>query len=325
VVVFHAFQWLDDQFWIGAAGVDLFFVISGFIIWTVSAGRESQPASFVWRRFTRVAPAYWVMTGLVAVVALADPAFLPQVAVTPRHLALSLAFIQHADPYGRAFPLLPPGWTLNYEAVFYLIVAAALLAPQMVRLGLVIAALAAIAALGFLDPPLYGMGANLMMLEFAAGAWLGHRFLEGRRAPAAAGLALAGLGLLALAGLYVGGVHGGFWRELVRPILWGAPATMIVAGAVIAEQGGRLRVPRALVRLGDASYAIYLCHMPATALIAHTLGVRPAALFVPIAATASIAAGFGFHFALEKPLIAACRSWPGRLAALRPARSEAAP
>ena len=312
VVVFHAFQWLDDQFWVGAAGVDVFFIISGFIIWTVSAGRESSPASFAWRRFTRVAPAYWLMTLAVAAIALADPAFLPQVSVTPPHLVLSLAFIPHHDPHGLVFPLLPPGWTLNYEAMFYVIVAAALVAPARLRFALVLAALAGVAAFGLAYPPAYGMGANLMMAEFAAGAWLGRRYMQKRRIEAGAGAVFAAIGLAAFTGLYLGGVHGSVFVEFFRPILWGAPAALIVAGAVAMEQGRAIRAPALLERLGDASYAIYLCHMPATALVAHTLGTRPEGVFVPAAALASIAAGFGFHFAVEKPLIAACRALPRR-------------
>jgi len=314
VVVFHAFQWLDDQFWIGAAGVDVFFVISGFIIWTVSAGREASPASFAWRRFTRVAPAYWLMTFVVAAIALADPAFLPQVSVTAAHLLLSLAFVPHHDPHGLVFPLLPPGWTLNYEAIFYLIVAAALFAPGRLRFALVLAALAGVAAFGLTYPPAYGLGANLMMAEFAAGAWLGWRYMRGRRIEAGAGAVFAAVGVAVFAGLYLGHVHGSVFVEFFRPILWGAPAALIVAGAVAMERGWNLRTPALLERLGDASYAVYLCHMPATALVAHTLGTRPEAVFVPAAVLVSIGAGFGFHFGVEKPLIAAFRALPHRFA-----------
>ncbi len=312
MVVFHALQWLDDRFWIGAAGVDVFFVISGFIIWTVAMGRESRPGPFLWRRFTRVAPAYWLVTGVVAVVALADPLFLPQVSVTPRHLLLSLAFIQHTDPNGLVFPVLPPGWTLNYEAIFYVSVAATLLAPARFRFALILAAMAGICLFGFLDPPAYGLAANPMLLQFAAGAWLGRRYMLGRRIEPAAGLIFAAIGLAVLVAMYLTG----FRNEFFRPLLWGAPAFMLVAGAVAMEQGWRPKVPAVFVRLGDASYAIYLCHMPVTAIVAHTLGPHSAAFFVCVAVLASTTAGLIFHLFVEKPLIAVCRAVPGRLAAL---------
>jgi len=76
------------------------------------------------------------------------------------------------------------------------------------------------------------------------------------------------------------------------------------------ERGRRWLQP--LVGLGDASYAVYLCHMPAVALVAHTLGVHPAGLFVPAAVVVSIAVGVGFHLVVEKPLIAASRKAPIR-------------
>jgi len=311
VVVFHAFQWLDDQFWVGAAGVDVFFVISGFIIWTVVARGESQPGPFLWRRFTRVAPAYWLVTFVVAAIALADPMFLPQVAVSPRHLLLSLAFIQHTDPHGLVFPLLPPGWTLNYEAIFYVSFAAVLMAPERHRFVLLVAAMAAICAFGFLDPPMYGLAANPMLLQFAAGAWLGRRHMLRRWIEPGAGLVFAVLGLAGMTAMFLAG----FRNEFFRPLLWGLPAVMIVAGAVSLEEGGWFKVPGALVRPGDASYAIYLCHMPVTALVGHALGVRPAGLFVALAAVASVAVGLAFHHWVETPLIAAVRALPRRLAA----------
>ena len=301
VVVFHAFQWIDDRYWVGAAGVDLFFVISGFIIWTVGAGPESRPATFFWRRLTRVAPAYWLVTGVVAVIAAVWPMFLPQVSLSPRHLILSLLFIQHTDPNGLVFPVLPPGWSLNYEAVFYGLFTLTLFAPQRARFALLIAGLCAIVAFGFADPPAYGLGANPMMLQFAAGAWLAWRRERGRRIEPGAGLVFAALGAMAFA--VMGLTH--FRNEFFRPLLWGLPALMIVAGALALEAWRA--PPRWLVALGDASFAIYLCHLVTVAATAHLIGVHPVWLFVPAATLASLAAGIGFHHGIERPLIRLCR------------------
>lgn len=120
------------------------------------------------------------------------------------------------------------------------------------------------------------------------------------------------LGLAALTIMFLTG----FRNEFFRPLLWGLPAAMIVAGAISLEEAGHFKVPAALVRLGDASYAIYLCHMPVTALVGHALGVRPVGLFVVVAVIASTAVGIAFHLMVEKPLIAACRALPHRLAGL---------
>jgi exopolysaccharide production protein ExoZ len=133
--------------------------------------------------------------------------------------------------------------------------------------------------------------------------WLGKSLESGRLPGRARGLTLAVLGVGAFAVLEVSG----FINELWRPLLWGVPAALIVAGALSLE--ARVGVIRsgALETLGDASYAIYLVHLPATALIAHTLGYGRPWLFIPAAMAASIAAGLICHVWVEKPLLALLR------------------
>ena len=307
MVGYHAFQFQGDRFWIGAAGVDVFFVISGFIVWTQALKPSARAAGFLWRRITRIAPAYWLVTCVVAALATLWPRLLPEVVVSPANLALSLAFVPHEDPLGRVFPLLPPGWTLTYEAGFYGLVGLSLLAPTRARLALVVTVLAALSLVGFVAPPLYALDCNPMLLQFAAGAWLAHRQAQGRRLTPGAGLAFAGLGAGALAALWMAGLNDILWR----PLLWGLPALMIVAGALALEPVGARAPPRALVRLGDASYAVYLCHAPAVALVAAAVGAGDAWVFVPAAIAASLIAGFAFHRWVETPLIAAARALPG--------------
>ena len=314
VVLFHALQWESGGFEVGRAGVDVFFVISGVIMWLITADGAARPGAFLWRRVTRVAPLYWLATLGVAALALAWPAFLPEVLLGWRHLGLSLAFIPHFDPRGRPFPLLPPGWTLTYEAAFYLIFAAALLVPKRRRATAITAALFAIVAAGFLlSDPAYILGANPMLLEFAAGVWLGKRLETGRLPGPRWGFTLAALGVGAYAALEA--TH--FVNELWRPLLWGAPAAAIVAGALCLEARGAVPRSGALETLGDASYAIYLVHLPATALIAHTLGYGRPALFIPAALAASIAAGLICRAWVEKPLLRLLRGRPLRQSAAR--------
>ncbi len=311
VVAYHALQWADGGFDVGRAGVDVFFVISGFIMWHVTAGRAVAPLDFLWRRATRVAPLYWLATLGVLAVALARPDFLPEVRPGWAHLALSLAFIPHIDPRGLPFPTLPPGWTLTYEAAFYLIFAAALAAPRPWRGRLVTGALAAATAFGFLVPePFYFLGANPMLLQFAAGVGLGLA-VEHRALPKSA---LAGAALIVAAlGLWVAGQTGGMFTELWRPLLWGLPALLTVAGGLTLElrPGARPAPPRTarlITTLGDASYATYLLHLPATALVAHTLGWGRPWLFLPAAMAASLIAGLAARAWVEKPVLGFLRS-----------------
>ena len=305
IVAFHALQWRAGGFNVGRAGVDLFFVISGVIMWRVTGARESRPAQGLWRRITRVAPLYWLITLIVAGVAALSPMFLTNIHPDLGHLLLSLAFIPHIDPKGLPFPLLPLGWTLNYEAVFYLVFAAALFAPRRAQAWIVGAALFAIVAAGvILTDPVYILGANPLMFEFAGGLAVANLAdmgaLPGRRG----GWALIAAGL---AGLAIPALLGAF-SELGRPFIWGIPAAAIVAGALAIEQDGGVPNWPALMLLGDASYALYLIHQPAQALVAHTLGYSNTWLFIPVALIASIAAGVACHRLVELPLIRLARS-----------------
>lgn len=311
VMLFHAFQWRTSAFNVGRAGVDLFFVISGVIMWRITAQREGRPAAFLWARLTRVAPLYWLVTLTMAAVAVLWPAFLPNVHPGLSHLLLSLAFVPHLDPTGLPFPLLPPGWTLNYEAIFYLVFAAALFAPRRRQAWIVVAVLFLIVAAGLiLDDPVYILGANPLLWEFAAGIAVAI-LVETDAAPHPRG----GWTLIAagFAGLAVPALLGQF-SELGRPFIWGIPAGVIVFGALALERAEVSPDWPWLASLGDASYATYLVHLPAQALVAHTLGTTNEWLFVPTALAVSIAAGVACHRWLETPLIAWVRGRQGAMA-----------
>jgi exopolysaccharide production protein ExoZ len=296
VVTYHALQWRTGGFDVGRAGVDVFFVISGLVMWTSTAERDVTPPGFLWRRLIRVAPLYWIATLATAGAAWTWPEFLPQILPGWRHLALSLAFIPHFDPRGLPFPTLPVGWTLDYEAIFYLAFAGALFAPKAWRARLITGVLATLVAAGFLlDDPLYILGANPMLLQFAAGLWLGVA-IERRVLPSRAwGVAMI---VLALAGWLVVQTTGWF-VEFWRPFQWGIPATLLVGGAVTVEtRGGWPSLP--------PLRRIYLWHPAAIAAVAHLLGYRGGA-FVPLAIVAAILAGLASHAWLERPLLAALR------------------
>ena len=313
VVAYHALQWCDGGFDVGRAGVDVFFVISGVIMWRVTASRRVSPGRFLWRRFTRVAPLYWLATLLVAAIAQVWPGFLPEVRPGLGHLLLSLAFVPHLDPRGLPFPTLPPGWTLDYEMIFYLLFALALVVSVAHRARLVAAFLGGVVIAGFLFPDsAYYMGANPMLLQFAAGVGLGVMAGRGRLPSRAWGCGL----LVAAVMVWILVQVGGLFTELWRPLVWGIPATLAVAGALAVEAGGggalvrwpRGRAHQTLMALGDSSYSIYLFHLPATALIAHSLGYGRPWLFIPLSMAVSILAGLAAHRWIEKPLLRASRA-----------------
>ena len=114
---------------------------------------------------------------------------------------------------------------------------------------------------------------------------------------------MAALALMAFAALIPFDLYDKLWR----PILWGAPALLLVAGVVSLE--GRKPFPDIgwLKLLGDASYSIYLTHVVVIQLMSHVLRdshLTFAAVTIPL----SIAAGLAVYFAIERPLMAALRS-----------------
>ncbi|ASQ46451.1 acyltransferase family protein [Legionella clemsonensis] len=119
----------------GAYGVDLFFIISGFVIYHSTSGKTVHFKQFMVQRMARLAPAYWFYTLLITALVVNYENLIPLTAFEPVFLLKSLLFLPAKNPSGIGFfPLLTVGWTLNYEMVFYLIFAFTLLFPFKFRL-----------------------------------------------------------------------------------------------------------------------------------------------------------------------------------------------
>lgn len=303
VAVFHAFQWARLDFDIGAAGVDIFFVISGFIMWRTTEGTDVRPLEFLRRRAVRIAPLYWVVTLGLVVAALLFPMRFPDVQPTWSHVLQSLAFIQHRNPEGQPFPILAPGWTLNYEAAFYLIFAVALMFPAAQRLLVLSCALLVLGLGGFFYPPAYEMMANPLILEFLAGVLLAKVLTTDFRPGRGAGWLMLGA---ALAWYVAMAVIQSEW-DLWRPLFWGMPALLIVAGLTAVEtEGGLPRIP-VLLALGDASYSLYLTHPLVIGAVAVLLGTWMPWLFIPLSLLLACGVGWLCWRLFEKPVTQALK------------------
>jgi exopolysaccharide production protein ExoZ len=176
VLGFHAASRAGGSFGVGAAGVDIFFVISGFIMWVVTSRRTPKPGQFLARRAERIVPLYWLVTLATATAAILAPSAFPAMRPTASHVVQSLFFIPHRDPTGLIAPLIVPGWTLNYEIFFYLLFAGSLMAPARLRVWLVsgvLAALVALRPLGDITNSAWATYTDPILLEFAAGSWSG--------------------------------------------------------------------------------------------------------------------------------------------------------
>ncbi|MCK1396146.1 acyltransferase [Bradyrhizobium sp. 1] len=265
----------------GAAGVDIFFVISGFIMVVTTMKRESTPSDFLSHRIARIGPVYWVVTLLLFSMTLYGFKPVGIMRMEPDWLAKSLLFIPF-DRDGRVEPIISVGWTLNYEMFFYVLFAASLFVRQaLTRTLLLCAVMAALVIVPFfVETGLLGtFYTTPIILEFAFGCALGYAFTRapsaklGSPVPFYAAIALGGL-IIILAQIF----HQGPEPELTgftRPFVWGAAGLLIVAGAVFLERMGRVVPYDWLVELGNASYSIYLIH----ALLLHAASKTAKMLF----------------------------------------------
>ncbi len=295
------------------AGVDVFFVISGFVIVHASAplfGRPGGTLMFLRRRLTRIVPLYWLATSAFLVILLLSRAAIHGAIGGPAYLIASYLFIPWPRPNGVMQPAYGLGWTLNYEMFFYVALAPFLLLPRRYAVptaGTCLVALAWFGQLvGFADPQL-SYWSSPLILEFCAGMALAQAFAAGLRLP---GQARLGLVVLALVALHVFG-HA---VPMFRPLAFGLPAVLLVAAATLAAPPGRaVWHHNPLVRLGDASYAMYLVHpfvMRALILIwrrFHAQTELAGLVYVLAGLALAQAAALAINAGFEKKLAAALR------------------
>lgn len=261
VVVFHAGRYVADRLpeamwrW-GEFGVDVFFVLSGFVmLWATRPGTGTWP--FLLRRVARIAPMYWLVTLAMALAVWRRPDLFHAAVLDPAHLGKSLAFIPHFHPGvpGEVWPFFVPGWTLNYEMYFYGLFAATL--PWIVRPGPRVLAIVALLAMGVvlahgvaaLDAPALAVFLRQpLVFEFTLGMALALAYRHGLRLPRSLAVAVAGAGF----GLLVAVAVADF-----RLISAGVPAAAMVF-AMVSFPRLRSAAGRAMTRLGDASYTLYL-------------------------------------------------------------------
>lgn len=307
VLVFHAAERAGVGFGPGAAGVDIFFVISGFIMWVISGVGPQSSLGFLRRRATRIVPLYWLVTLGVAATAIAVPAAFPNLRPTADHIVKSLLFYPHVDASGEIAPLIVPGWTLDYEMFFYALFAAWLLAASHRRLLGLSLTMGLLALAGYTLRPSDAALAtytNPLLLEFLAGVWLGNAWVEGFRLRRRSAIAAIVLGMVGFAVVAATGIN----VDPVRILVWGVPALLIVAGAISLEPLPDWPIAKFL---GDASYSIYLVHGLAISFCARILTLLHIDS-VPVFFIASLGGGLllggGCYRLVERPLLHLFRS-----------------
>jgi exopolysaccharide production protein ExoZ len=244
----------------GTIGVDIFFVISGFVMWMSTFGRSLTPSEFITKRFFRVAPLYYIMTLAIVAVAFVSPTLLRSTSIELWHVVNSFLFYPSAHPVLHvAFPVLIPGWTLNYEMFFYTIFACCLMLPVNSRfLGLFIS-LAGLVAVGQFfgrDNLVVAFYTSPIILEFWFGICIAATLIHFKR------YSVRLLVLASIINVFLIGM-----RMFVTNFTFGSQMTFGVIAALIVwtacEIDTRKLMPeiRPLTWLGNASYSIYLWQM----------------------------------------------------------------
>ena len=298
-------------------GVDVFFVLSGFIMALITRDSFARPgaaARFFRARFIRLVPMYWLFTTLTLLAMVLVPSEMRHHTTDWRQVLGSYLFVPltlNAD--GAPRPVMILGWTLNYEMLFYVIFAAAMRLRRLPGLIMVAGVVIGLSVLGMLvDLPMpFKVWCDPIILEFLLGILLYGLWRHGGRLPAWAGLAVAAEGFLAMAVFMAGGIANHY--DAYRVIWGGVPAAMIVAGVLmIRERPAPGAIKRCFMLGGDASYALYLSHpfvLSGVALLFARTGLVDAPLYMAAAFFACLAFSCVFHLKCERPLQQFARNW----------------
>lgn len=252
----------------GAAGVDLFFVVSGFIMVHATARADGSLAGaleFLAKRLARIWPVYmiWMAIDIIVVERLTHIGW-----SLPKSIVFYPSSTKPAPMFGRTPNTV--GWTINYEVWFYVVFALSLLTR---RRWLTFAALMAtftivipLAVTGSLHTSAYDnyelptailrLAADPMTWDFAAGVAIGliYRARFQLRHTGALKLAV----ILAVAGEIW--LLGSGFRQGYGPAAWGGPIMITVFALALWDKHHRIRVPRWMIWLGDVSFSLYLIH-----------------------------------------------------------------
>lgn len=289
----------------GIIGVDLFFVLSGFIIFYVhyaDIGLKSKFKPYVVKRFLRIFPLYWMVT--IIYIMLITP-FKHSFSV--EHIIKSILLMPH-----QTLPIVGVAWTLEYEILFYLLFGLMILNRKVFYPAFLIWFFTII--FFFISPSLepdylmVGKIFNPINLEFLAGCGVGilitKNILNFKWIPRVCiSAGIIGICISVIINYF------GIW-EFHRAIGWGIPSAVLIFGLVKLELSQKIRIPQIFVYLGNSSYSIYLTHLITLLIfskIIEKIGIffNPAVvgMFYAVSCILSVVLGCAAHSLFEKPIM----------------------
>jgi len=305
---FYAGERLDGSIetWsFGTVGVDIFFVISGFVMVISTgglAGTKDGWKYFGMRRLVRIVPMYWIATTIKLLTLIALPSAVLHAQLDPGKTVLSYLFLPSRNFEGRVEPLLGVGWTLTFEMFFYFVFTIALL--LRVKPIWFCAIVLSLCALGNIVRPDEWAPAlvylNPILLYFLAGMIVGQWIHDGsiRRLVAWMSYVLALWLVIPLA-------DGEFSADDISLLIRHISVVALIIVVVASDSWISGRVPRPIIYMGDASYSLYLFHplmAPIVPVVLAMIGFRNGGLSVVLSIlTAVIGAALVFRF-VERPI-----------------------
>jgi len=316
---------LPHNLYMGVVGVDLFFLISGFVMTHVAlsgARGASAGQRFLYNRAARIYPTYWAATLLLMLLYAGKLFFFAEETPFPNPVA---TFLLTPSPF---YPLLPVGWTLVHEMYFYAIFTLFIFWKGG-KLPLFLTAWAAI-IIGALAFDRFNLNAwtkvvfNPLTFEFLIGALIAMIVRRGFTRFALPAL-IAGAAIFTIQTLFLDdGLYPSVMGQFaLRAAIFAPPFALVLYGAAALEKSKGALAPRWLRKAGDASYSLYLIHVPAFLVVGKLISIslpdtRLDNVVLIAAFTASaLIAGFALHKFVERPLLKATKKLGDRIFAAR--------
>ncbi|MGB1310797.1 MAG: acyltransferase family protein [Leucothrix sp.] len=286
---------------VGGAGVDLFFIISGFIMCHTTAHKHQTVGAtrqFIIRRLFRIIPLYWLVTCLALAVYIVMPSQMNN--GEGADLIASYLLLPSKQSY-----LVANGWTLRFEFLFYLVFMLGFFFSRYIGHIVVVTLLFALVGFGIWKPHT-GVWSefltNPILVEFVFGMLLYHCFekLKQQHTIILVGLIGTGIGSLWVVNQ---GMRSGVWA-----LDYGVPMLLMMAGVLGFERALQSRPITLFKMLGDSSYAMYLIHpfaLTGGAMVMTKLGLNQLLggwLFAAALLLTSLLAGYGLYRWVELPI-----------------------